>query len=104
MHQISIEENIRRILITNKFTKTLRPKFGLDRHIDKNMTLENLSFLKFDILSQIKTYEPRINLEMINFKESKDGLNLELVYTLKGESLARKAEFKLWEYQISLNP
>lgn len=95
MYQISIEENIKRIIITNKYTKTLRPKFGLYRHIGKQMSLENLSFLKFDIINQIKTYEPRINLEMINFKENKNGLNLELVYTLKGENLSKKAEFNL---------
>lgn len=95
MHQISIKENIRRIVKTNKFTKTLRPNFGLDRHIDKDMSLESLSYLKQDIYTQIKSYEPRVKLEMINFNATSKGLDIDLVYTLKETSVSENLRVTL---------
>lgn len=95
MYRISIEENIKRIFITNKFTKTLRPYFGLDRHIDKSMQLQNLSYLKEDIITQLRDYEPRINLEKINFELSTNGLELDLVYTKKGSNLLNNLRVKV---------
>ncbi|WP_033915819.1 GPW/gp25 family protein [Campylobacter sputorum] len=65
MYKLTIEENIKRILSTNKYTKTLRPTFGLDHHIDKRMDLKTLSYLKDDIYEQLHTYEPRIKLKEI---------------------------------------
>lgn len=67
VHQISVLENLRRIFITNKYTKTLRPLFGLNKFIDKKADIFNLLELKHDIISQISMYEPRIKPTKINF-------------------------------------
>ncbi|CUU72190.1 GPW/gp25 family protein [Campylobacter hyointestinalis] len=82
MYQISIDENLNRISKTSKYTKTLRPTFGLDKYIDKQMNLENLSALKDDLIDQITTYEPRISIDKINFITKANGLDIELHYTV----------------------
>nr|WP_253908228.1 GPW/gp25 family protein [Campylobacter fetus] len=82
VYQISINESLKRISTTSKYTKTLRPAFGLDKYIDKQMSLENLSALKEDLITQITTYEPRINIDNINFITKTTGLDIELCYTV----------------------
>ncbi len=83
MFLLSIEENIKRILKTNKYTKTLRPLYGLDRHIDKTMSLKNLSALKEDIVTQLETNEPRINLNSIDFENYENNLSVKIQYEEK---------------------
>ncbi|CAD7289578.1 hypothetical protein LMG7974_01655 [Campylobacter majalis] len=80
MYQISIKENLRRIFVTNKYTKTLRPLFGLDTHIDKRGDLYNLLALKNDILQQIQMHEPRIKPTQITFTQDEQGVNLTIAY------------------------
>lgn len=82
MYQISINESLKRISTTSKYTKTLRPTFGLDKYIDKQMSLENLSSLKEDLIAQIAAYEPRISIDKINFITTAKGLDIELHYTV----------------------
>lgn len=83
MYQITIEENIKRILKTSKFTKTLRPTFGLDRYIDKRMDLEQISYLKDDIFEQLSKYEPRIEVLEIIILPNKNKTELSIVYKEK---------------------
>lgn len=69
MYQLSIEENLTRILNTTKFTLPLNPNFGLsNKFIDKTLSNELILELKDEIMEQIKLYEPRIevnNIEII---------------------------------------
>lgn len=69
MYQLSIEENLTRILNTTKFTLPLNPNFGLsNKFIDKTLSNELMLELKDEIMEQIKLYEPRIevnNIEII---------------------------------------
>ncbi|MGG7049050.1 MULTISPECIES: GPW/gp25 family protein [unclassified Campylobacter] len=83
-YQISIDENLKRILTTTRTTKTLQPTFGMVRVVDKQMSLNLLSELKQEIISQVKTYEPRIELDGLNFKnDSSGGLEITLSYMIK---------------------
>lgn len=86
MYQISEFESIRRICKTSKLTKTLRPTFGLDRYIDKKMTLSELLALKRDLKSQILTFEPRVeNLKIKLTPRADNILDIRIGYTAKGE-------------------
>lgn len=86
MYQISEFESIRRICKTSKLTKTLRPTFGLDRYIDKKMTLSELLALKRDLKSQILTFEPRVeNLKIELTPRTNNILDIRIGYTAKGE-------------------
>ena len=86
MYQISEFESIRRICKTSKLTKTLRPTFGLDRYIDKKMTLSELLALKRDLKSQILTFEPRVeNLKIELTPRADNILDIRIRYTDKGE-------------------
>lgn len=86
MYQISEFESIRRICKTSKLTKTLRPTFGLDRYIDKKMTLSELLALKRDLKSQILTFEPRVENLKIELSPRADNiLDVRIGYTAKGE-------------------
>ncbi|MGP1484895.1 MAG: GPW/gp25 family protein [Campylobacter sp.] len=86
MYQIDVLENLRRIFITNKYSKTLRPLFGLNRHIDKRADLFSLLELKNDILTQISLYEPRINPVLINFTQENGLITCEITYTQENET------------------
>ena len=69
MYQISIEENIRRMLTTKKYTMPLYANFGLsDKFIDRALSNELLLELKDEILEQIKLYEPRVRVEDITIE------------------------------------
>lgn len=81
MYQISIDENLKRIFVTNKLTKTLRPDFGLSRFIDEKADLFKILELKNEILTQIKNYEPRIELNNIDFDTSLGQITTILTYT-----------------------
>lgn len=86
MYQISEFESIRRICKTSKLTKTLRPTFGLDRYIDKKMTLSELLALKRDLKSQILIFEPRVeNLKIELTPRADNILDIRIGYTAKGE-------------------
>lgn len=86
MYQISEFESIRRICKTSKLTKTLRPTFGLDRYIDKKMTLSELLALKRDLKFQILTFEPRVeNLKIELTPRADNILDIRIGYTAKGE-------------------
>lgn len=86
MYQISELESIRRICKTSKLTKTLRPTFGIDRYIDKQMTLSELLALKRDLKSQILTFEPRVeNLKIELTPRADNALDVRIDYTIKGE-------------------
>lgn len=86
MYQINEFESIRRICKTSKLTKTLRPTFGLDRYIDKKMTLSELLALKRDLKSQILTFEPRVeNLKIELTPRTDNILDIRIGYTAKGE-------------------
>ena len=86
MYQVSEFESIRRICKTSKLTKTLRPTFGLDRYIDKKMTLSELLALKRDLKSQILTFEPRVeNLKIELTPRADNILDVRIGYTAKGE-------------------
>ncbi|ALV24556.1 phage baseplate assembly protein W [Campylobacter iguaniorum] len=95
MYQISINESLKRISTTSKFTKTLRPTFGLDKFIDKNMSLENLSALKDDLIDQITTFEPRITIDKINFNATSNGLSIDLHYTILDSGTKSKTIMEL---------
>ena len=86
MYQISEFESIRRICKTSKITKTLLPTFGLDRYIDKKMTLSELLALKRDLKFQILTFEPRVeNLKIELTPRADNILDIRIGYTAKGE-------------------
>lgn len=80
MYQIDVKENLKRIFVTTKYTKTLRPLFGLDNHIDKRGDLFNLLALKNDILDQIAMHEPRIKPTQITFTQDENGVNFDIAY------------------------
>lgn len=88
MYQISINENISRIVKTSKFTKTLRPTFGLDRYIDKQMSLSEILAYKRDLKSQIETYEPRAQEIGIDITPDENGkLETKVTYKVKDSEL-----------------
>ena len=64
----------------------MRPTFGLDRYIDKKMTLSELLALKRDLKSQILTFEPRVeNLKIELTPRADNVLDVKIGYTVKGE-------------------
>lgn len=98
MYQISIDESLRRIFITSKYTKTLRPTFGLDRRIDKQMSLYELRDLKADILEQIALYEPRIEVLGIAFENEQianNKLAIKLSYKVKESAIKEMKRYEL---------
>ncbi|TLD97667.1 hypothetical protein LS71_002700 [Helicobacter jaachi] len=77
MYQLSIEENIKRILQTTKHTVPLCPNLGLSQDfIDKPLTQATLLQLKDEILEQIALYEPRINAKDISIEAREGILNI----------------------------
>ena len=73
MYQISIEQNLNRILTTRKYTLPLCTYFGLsDCYIDKPLSQELMLELKDEILEQLNLYEPRVkpNDMTLTFKDS----------------------------------
>lgn len=87
MYQISIEENIRRILTTKKYTMPLYANFGLsDKFIDTALSNELLLELKDEILEQIRLYEPRVSADSIDIECENSTLTLHI--NTKDESLA----------------
>lgn len=80
VYAISINENIRRILITTRGTKTLRPEFGIPRFIDKRLDLNLKQEIKDEILAQISTYEPRIIVQKITLTQNSSELLMRLEY------------------------
>ncbi|MBR2147877.1 MAG: GPW/gp25 family protein [Campylobacter sp.] len=83
MYQISIDENISRILKTTKFTKRLRPDFGLERYIDKRADLPTILDLKRELLEQLNRYEPRINPTKLTITASQKGfVDIDLEYEI----------------------
>lgn len=88
MYQISINENISRIIKTSKFTKTLRPTFGLDRYIDNQMNLGEILAYKRDLKGQIETYEPRAYDTSIEITSDGNGrLEAKVTYKIKDSEL-----------------
>lgn len=64
----------------------MRPTFGLDRYIDKKMTLSELLALKRDLKSQILAFEPRVeNLKIELTPRADNILDIRIGYTAKGE-------------------
>lgn len=89
MHQLSIEDNLKRIITTKKYTMPLFANFGLsDKFIDTTLSNELLLELKDEVLEQIKLYEPRIKASDIRI-ECKDS-SLILSINTEEESLALK--------------
>ncbi len=95
-YEISINENIRRIFLTAKLTKTLRPNFGLSRYIDKSFNLVVLNELKAEIIEQIELFEPRITLKGVEFNGVNGGkLDINLVYEIKQNAIMQSMRFSL---------
>lgn len=89
MHQLSIEDNLKRIITTKKYTMPLFSNFGLsDKFIDTTLSNELLLELKDEVLEQIRLYEPRIKVGDIRI-ECKDS-SLILSINTEEESLALK--------------
>ncbi|QKG29191.1 GPW/gp25 family protein [Campylobacter sp. RM16187] len=96
MYQIDEIESIKRICKTSKLTKTLRPTFGLDRYIDKKMTLSELLALKRDMKSQILTFEPRVENLKIDLTPRFDNvLDVVISYTAKGDIKTNEVRLSL---------
>lgn len=87
MYQLSIEENLTRILNTTKFTLPLNPNFGLsNKFIDKTLSNELMLELKDEIMEQIKLYEPRIEVNNIEIILNNSMLTLKI--TTQDKSIA----------------
>ena len=95
-YEISVDENIRRIFLTSKLTKTLRPNFGLSRYIDKSFNLVVLNEIKSEIIEQIELFEPRIMLKSIEFNGVVNGkLDINLIYEVKTSALSKSLRLKI---------
>lgn len=95
-YEISIDENIRRIFLTSKLTKTLRPNFGINRYIDKSFNLVVLNEIKSEIIEQIELFEPRIVLKSIDFNGVVNGkLDINLIYEVKASALSKSLRLKI---------
>lgn len=71
MYQISIEDNLKRILTTTKGTLPLTANFGLsDSYIDRHLTQELQLALKDEVLEQIRLYEPRVSADDLTLEMS----------------------------------
>ncbi len=87
MYQLSIEENLTRILNTTKFTLPLNLNFGLsNKFIDKTLSNELMLELKDEIMEQIKLYEPRIEVNNIEIILNNSMLTLKI--TTQDKSIA----------------
>lgn len=96
MYQISIDENISRIAKTSKLTKTLRPTFGLDKHIDRNMTLSRLLEIKRDLKSQIEEYEPRAENLIIDIMPNVNNMiEIRVAYKIKDDALRNEVRIEI---------
>lgn len=79
MYQISIEENLRRILTTTKGTMPLNANFGLsDSYIDRHLSQELQLALKDELLEQIRLYEPRISVDDIQIESKESHITLHI--------------------------
>ena len=87
----SIKQSVKNILLTNKFERPWNPNFGVNL---RNLLFENpdtpsFFFLKdeaeTEIRRQIAAHEPRVELQVVNFKlsESGDTLSVSVDYKLK---------------------
>lgn len=87
----SIKQSVKNILLTNKFERPWNPNFGVNL---RNLLFENPdspSFLflreetESEIQRQLAAYEPRVDLQSVNFKLSKSGdtLTVNVDYKLK---------------------
>ena len=95
-YEISIDENIRRIFLTSKLTKTLRPIFGLSRYSDKSFNLVVLNEIKSEIIEQIERFEPRIMLKSIDFNGVVNGkLDINLIYEVKASALSKSLRLNI---------
>lgn len=87
MYQISIEDNLKRILTTTKGTLPLNPNFGLsDSYIDRHLSQELQLALKDEVLEQIRLYEPRVSADDIVLEISDSHITLRI--TTQDSSLA----------------
>lgn len=87
MYQISIEDNLKRILTATKGTMPLNANFGLsDKYIDRHLSQELQLALKDEVLEQIRLYEPRVSHDDIVL-ELKDS-HITLHITTQDQSLA----------------
>lgn len=79
MYQISIEQNLARILSTTKGAMPLNYDFGLSpEYIDRTLTNEAQIALKDEILEQIALYEPRISPKDIKLEVIDSALTLHI--------------------------
>ena len=79
MYQISIEDNLKRILNTTKGTLPLNANFGLsDSYIDRHLTQELQLALKDEVLEQIRLYEPRVSADDLTLEMSDSHITLHI--------------------------
>lgn len=80
----SIYQAIRTILLTEKGSVPFRPRMGVGslRMLDSNVDRMGLSL---EIIEQINTYEPRIKVKQVVFREGDTASNLRvgIIYTIK---------------------
>lgn len=87
MYQISIEENLKRILTTTKGTMPLNANFGLsDSYMDRHLSQELQLALKDEVLEQIRLYEPRVSPDDITLELKDSSLTLHI--NTQNQSLA----------------
>lgn len=79
MYLLSIEDNISKILKTQKESLPLLSNAGVSKKfIDKQLNKEELHELKEQVLEQILKYEPRVSEADINLNASLDEVSIEI--------------------------
>lgn len=100
MYQISIDESLRRVLQTKKLTRPLRPTFGLNEYIDKNLDIYSQMNLKNEIILQIKLFEPRISeVTSIEFEQNLENLIANIKYRAI-DNYQEYTKVELWSIQV----
>lgn len=69
-YNLSINENLNRILTTKKGSLVLNPNYGLNYDwLDKPLTSQLKQEIQEDIINQITTYEPRLSIQEIQISQ-----------------------------------
>lgn len=85
-YQISINENLQRILSTKKQQFPLNPNYGLNYEwIDKPITSQTKQSITDEIINQINLFEPRLQIDSIqvNQVDSKLFITINTLYKIE---------------------
>lgn len=78
-YNLSINENLNRILTTKKGSFVLNPNYGLNYDwLDKPLTSQLKQEIQEDIINQITTYEPRLSVQEIQISQIDSKLSVSI--------------------------